>query len=118
MLELQDLAEAQQLSLSIHALTGTDANDTIHLRTLVGNQVLLILVDSGSTGSFLNSSIVQRLQYSIYLTKPMSVKLAKNEHLLCDQMVPDKGIDNRARQLSTPEAHLARPNCNTSRNTS
>jgi hypothetical protein len=30
----------------------------------------------------------------------------------------DKGINNRARQLSTPEAHLARPNCNTSRNTS
>jgi hypothetical protein len=30
----------------------------------------------------------------------------------------DKGIDNRARQLSTPEARLARPNCNTSRNTS
>jgi hypothetical protein len=26
----------------------------------------------------------------------------------------DKGIDNRARQLSTPEAHYARPNCNTS----
>jgi hypothetical protein len=30
----------------------------------------------------------------------------------------DKGIDNRARQLSTPEARLARPNCNNSRNTS
>jgi hypothetical protein len=30
----------------------------------------------------------------------------------------DKGIDNRARQLSTPEVRLARPNCNTSRNTS
>jgi hypothetical protein len=54
MLEIQDLAKAQQLSLSIHALTGTDANDTIRLRTLLGNQVLLILVDFGSTGSFLN----------------------------------------------------------------
>jgi hypothetical protein len=31
---------------------------------------------------------------------------------------PDKGMDNRARQLSTPEARLARPDCNTSRNTS
>jgi hypothetical protein len=30
----------------------------------------------------------------------------------------DKGIDNRAHQLSTPKARLARPNCNTSQNTS
>jgi hypothetical protein len=28
----------------------------------------------------------------------------------------DKGLDNRARQLSIPEARLARPNCNTSQN--
>jgi hypothetical protein len=37
MLELQDLAEAQQLSLSIHVLAGTDSGDTIHLRALVDN---------------------------------------------------------------------------------
>jgi hypothetical protein len=30
----------------------------------------------------------------------------------------DKGIDNRARYLSTPEARLARPKCNPSRDTS
>jgi hypothetical protein len=30
----------------------------------------------------------------------------------------DKGIVNRARQLSTPEARIARPNCNDSRYTS
>jgi hypothetical protein len=30
----------------------------------------------------------------------------------------DKGIDNRALQLGTPEAHQARPNCNVSQNTS
>jgi hypothetical protein len=29
MLEQQDIAEAQQLSLSIHALAGTDSGDTI-----------------------------------------------------------------------------------------
>jgi hypothetical protein len=32
--------------------------------------------------------------------------------------VPNKGIVNRARQLSTPEAPIARPNCNDSRYTS
>jgi hypothetical protein len=61
MLEQQDIAEAQQLSLPIHALASTESSDTIWLRAVVGNQVLLILVDSGSTGSFLNASMLPRL---------------------------------------------------------
>jgi hypothetical protein len=40
------------------------------------------------------------------------------EHANEEVIQHDKGIDNRARQLSTPEAHLARPNCNTSQNMS
>jgi hypothetical protein len=68
MLELQDIAEAQQLSLSIHALAGTDSGDTIHLRAMVGNQVLLVLVDSGSTGSFLNTAMLQRFHCPVQTT--------------------------------------------------
>lgn len=41
MIEMHDLAEATQLSLSIHALAGTDSGDTIQLRAMVGNQILL-----------------------------------------------------------------------------
>jgi hypothetical protein len=37
MLELQDIAQAEQLSLSIHALDGTDGAETLRLRALVGN---------------------------------------------------------------------------------
>jgi ribosomal protein L32 len=88
MLEMQDLAEAQQLSLSIHALAGTESNDTIRLRAMVGNQVLLVLVDSGSTGSFLNSAMLPRLQCSVQTSTPVRVKLANGEELICDQIVP------------------------------
>jgi hypothetical protein len=35
-------------------------------------------------------------------------------YILSSTTITDKGIDNRARQLSTPEARLAKPNCNTS----
>jgi hypothetical protein len=41
-----------------------------------------------------------------------------DDFLLLVNRVGDKGIDNRARWLATPEARLARPKCNTSRNTS
>jgi hypothetical protein len=89
LMEAQDLAEAQQLSLSINALAGTDNGDTIRLRALVGNQVMLILVDSGSTGSFSNEIMLARLSCTTLKTHPVSVKLANNETLQCDQVVPD-----------------------------
>jgi hypothetical protein len=88
MLELQDIAEAQQLNLSIHALAGIDFGDTIRLRAMVGNQVLLILVDSGSTGSFLNTAMLQRLHCPVQTTTPVKVKLVNNSELVCDQWVP------------------------------
>jgi hypothetical protein len=89
MMELQDLAEATQLSLSIHALAGIDSSDTIRLRAMVGNQIMLILIDSGSTGSFLNSNMLQRLQCSVQQTTPVKVKLANNEEMHCNQIVPN-----------------------------
>jgi hypothetical protein len=102
MLELQDLAEAQQLSLSIHALSGTDSGDTIRLRATVGNQVLLVLVDSGSTGSFLNSSMLPRLHCTAQQTTPVTVKLANNEQLQCDSWVPNLTWGIQGEQFHTP----------------
>lgn len=67
MIELHDLAETQQLSLSINAIAGTDSTDTIHLRALIENQVLLILIDSGSTGSFLNEAMLSRIHCHVLL---------------------------------------------------
>ncbi|KAE8773988.1 putative pentatricopeptide repeat-containing protein [Hordeum vulgare] len=47
--------------LSTHIVSGGDAPCTIRLRALVGNQVMLLLVDSGSTYSFILGSFVQRI---------------------------------------------------------
>jgi hypothetical protein len=51
----------------------------------------------------------------------IQVRIDENVRMLAElhaRWESDKGIDNSAHQLSTPEAHLARPNCNTSRNKS
>jgi hypothetical protein len=102
MLEMHDLAEAQQLSLSIHALAGTDSGDTIRLRAMVGDQMLLILVDSGSTGSFLNEAMLSRLHCKIQQTTPVTVKLANNATLSCDQWVPHLTWHLQGEQFHTP----------------
>jgi hypothetical protein len=47
--------------LSLHVLSGTQGNRAIHLRVLIQNPVLSILVDSGSSHTFLNASMVSLL---------------------------------------------------------
>jgi ribosomal protein L32 len=47
-MEMHDLAEAQLLSLSLNAMARPEDSHCLRLMALVGNQVMLILVDSGS----------------------------------------------------------------------
>jgi hypothetical protein len=69
---------------------------------MVGNQILLILVDSGSTGSFLNASMLSHLHCSAQQTTPVSVKLANNEVLQCTQWVPNLTWSIQGEQFHTP----------------
>ena len=46
--------------MSLRVNASSDAPSTMRLRALVGNQVMLLLVDSGSTHSFVNKSFVDR----------------------------------------------------------
>jgi hypothetical protein len=53
---------ADDYYLSLHAMSGQPHPKVIQLRALVQNQALVILVDSGSSHTFLNSAIVEKLQ--------------------------------------------------------
>lgn len=48
-------------TLSVHAIAGTEEVHFVRLCALVKNQVMLILVDSGSTHSFVNRQFVMHL---------------------------------------------------------
>lgn len=61
MMEMHDLATAQQLSLSLYALASSDGSNCLRLRALVGNQIMLILVDFGSSNSFINANMLDRI---------------------------------------------------------
>jgi hypothetical protein len=47
--------------ISLNAISGAQSNRAIHLRALVGDQALSILVDSGSSNTFINASMLQRI---------------------------------------------------------
>jgi hypothetical protein len=57
-LEVLDLHTENDCFLSLSAISGTQDSKVIHLRALVDNQVLSILVDSGSSHTFLNASML------------------------------------------------------------
>jgi hypothetical protein len=89
MLEMQDMAEAQRLSLSIHAMAGSEGAETLRLRALVGNQVFIILVDSGSSGSFIHSQLLEKANCTVKEAPTVAVKVANGEYMHSTQIVPD-----------------------------
>jgi hypothetical protein len=89
MLEMHDIAEAQQLSLSLHAMAGSEGAETIRLRALVGNQVLLILVDSGSSTYFIHAQMLDKLKCTVTDAPSVAVKVANGEYMHSNKIVPE-----------------------------
>jgi hypothetical protein len=58
-LALEDALTSEMGQLSLNAISSTESGKSMRLMTLVHNKVMLILVDSGSSHSFINSSFVQ-----------------------------------------------------------
>lgn len=49
-------------TISITTLSGATHPKTIQLRALMGNQVVLILIDSGSTHTFVDQTLVDKVK--------------------------------------------------------
>ncbi|XP_048549353.1 uncharacterized protein LOC125528980 [Triticum urartu] len=73
--------------LSTHAVTGTETPHTIRLRALVGNQVMLLLVDSGSTHNFISTAFVDRIKATSVTVPAVKVRVANEERMSCNSMV-------------------------------
>jgi hypothetical protein len=56
----QNESQMQCCHLSLQAVSGGEANETIRLRAQVGNQVMINLIDSGSNHSFINKEFALR----------------------------------------------------------
>jgi hypothetical protein len=57
-LEIEDASASELGQLSINALSGTENWDSMRIRELVQNKVILILVDSGSSHSFASEAFI------------------------------------------------------------
>lgn len=84
---LDKMPEAQCCQLSVHALAGTEDVETLRLRAMVGAQVMLLLVDSGSSHSFVNSAFVSRAGCDITPVNPVRVRVANGQFMSCTSAV-------------------------------
>jgi hypothetical protein len=88
-LELSTMSNEENHFISLNAITSTQSNKVIHLRALVGNQALSILIDSGISRSFLNSSMLTRTPYTTVNDPDMRVKVANGHTVVSTQVVRD-----------------------------
>jgi hypothetical protein len=87
-MELQSSGTEPDCHISLYAISGAATNKAIHLRALVDNQVLSILVDSGSSNTFLNADMLQRIPYSAQKATPLTVRVANGQTIISDEVVP------------------------------
>jgi hypothetical protein len=76
---IEDAITEEFCQLSLNALSTSDRDNSIKLKTQVHDNVMLILLDSGSSHSFVSSNFVKVAQLPTVPTKPRKVKLANRQ---------------------------------------
>ncbi|CAH9132841.1 unnamed protein product [Cuscuta epithymum] len=88
---LQEDSEEEEVNfgVSLHALRGQVPTDTIKLMGKVKNNNLTILVDSGSTHSFIDPGAAKRINCDIEITNPLQVTVAGGGRIECNSKCPN-----------------------------
>lgn len=88
-LEIEDTLTAEFGTLSLNAISGTEEGEAMRLRALVRNKVMLILVYSGSSHTFVSSAFLEKVGIQSVPSAPRVVKVANGDTLISDRVVPE-----------------------------
>jgi hypothetical protein len=86
-LDVEDALDAEFCKLSLNAISGTDKGEAIKLRAMVQNKVMLVLVDNGSSHSFVSSSFLMKCGIQPTHMPGKQVQVANGDTLITDQQV-------------------------------
>jgi hypothetical protein len=75
--------------LSVDAVAGTDTMNTVRIRASVGDQTMILLIDSGSSNTFVTRRFAERAGCLITPAPPVSVKVANGQLMLSDSQVAE-----------------------------
>ncbi|KAA8524512.1 hypothetical protein F0562_010935 [Nyssa sinensis] len=79
----------EELQISVHALSGSLSYKTMRIKGKVKKNMVIILIDSGSTHNFLDPVMAKRTGASIQFTNPLAVVVADATKLQSKAMVKD-----------------------------
>jgi hypothetical protein len=77
------------LTLSVAAVTGDDVVHTMQFYGILAGRSVLILVDSGSSHSFIRESVADSIPGRRQMPLPMNVKVADGTVIQCSSEIPD-----------------------------
>lgn len=78
-LDQEDQTLEESYKLSLNAISGTDQEGCMRVRALIKNQVMVILVDSGSSTTFVSQKMVNKLNLQTESCQAIRVKVANGE---------------------------------------
>ena len=73
----------EKVEISLHALRGVTTNKIIKVEDRARGNNLMILIDNGSTHSFLDEGTTKKLKCSLTGTHPLLVTVANEQKVLC-----------------------------------
>ncbi|XP_057999881.1 uncharacterized protein LOC110642382 [Hevea brasiliensis] len=73
--------EGEEVEISLHALDGSISPNTLKIKGKVDKQSIVILIDSGSTPSFLDYKIAKELGCRMVKAPPLSVTVANGHKM-------------------------------------
>jgi hypothetical protein len=68
-------------------VSGTNSEDSMRLRALSKNQIMLLLVDFGSSTIFISSHRVTQFGLSVLSCKPVTIRVANGASMIFDKWV-------------------------------
>ncbi|XP_020104448.1 uncharacterized protein LOC109721311 [Ananas comosus] len=78
----QDVEEKEELGMSVHALSAENLEETIKIQGEAKGKDLVILVDTGSTHSFIDINTAKEIKATITTTSPLLVTVANGQKVL------------------------------------
>ena len=73
------------LVISLHALIGINGYHTMRVQGKIKNQLVSILVDTGSTHNFVDQKIVKKAGVKLHSVNGMTITVANGEKLLAQE---------------------------------
>jgi hypothetical protein len=80
--------DEEMLAISLAVAEGFQGRKTIKLQGLINKKEILILIDFGSSGTFISSTVAQQLGLPLEDAPPVKVTIADGAQLPCTKCVP------------------------------